>query len=59
MLVVSQHVPPALRGIVIAGFHGGVHVHDRDAVELGRVVPGVGFLSPLHQERCAATNTTC
>ena len=57
MLVVNQHVPPALRGIVIAGFHGGVHVHHRHPAELGRVVSGFGFLSSLSSS-ATPTNTT-
>ena len=41
MMVVSQHVPPALARYRDRRIHGGVHVHDRDTIELGRVLPGV------------------
>ena len=33
--------------------HGGVHVHDRHAVELGQLVPGGGFLPAIHRRKTA------
>ena len=36
-----------------------LHVHHRHPVELGRVVPGLGFLPPLRQPRAPPKVTTC
>ena len=38
---------------------GGVHVDHRHAVELGRVVSGLGFLPPLRRTKARPSSTTC
>ena len=52
MLIVSDHVPRGSARHRDRRIHGGFHVHHRHATELGRLLSGVGFLSPLHQARC-------
>ena len=41
------------------GISGGVHVHDRDAIELGQFVSGGGFLPAIFAARTKARRTTC
>ena len=52
VMVMIDHLPPYLRGLMVAAFRSGVHVDDRDTAQLGRQLPDQRLLSPLHQRQC-------
>ena len=53
-----DHLPPSLRGLMVAAFAAAYHVHDRDAAQLGRQLSGQRFLSPFPERLRRATSTT-
>ena len=58
VMILRDYLPPALRGTDGGGVSCGLHVHHRDAVELGQLVSGERFLQAVSAKRARAKNIT-